>query len=111
MGDGSGKGHFEGQFLFPFGGTGQQSSLQSFESTPGQLTTYSVTGTFNNWGFTQMTPSKKSDMVYEVDVSLGENWYTEFQIVVDEDMKQVYHPDSAHGYAGTAFVLGPDAEG
>jgi hypothetical protein len=66
---------------------------------------YFIAGTFNNWN-----PEKMSDMgggTYGYTMTLGENRWEDFSVMLDKDKNRTLHPQVAKGIKGCA-VDGPD---
>lgn len=71
---------------------------------------YFITGAWNNWGFTIMTPETTCPGVFRVRF-VARSETVDFQIVVDESLRQAIYPDMDRARSGTSSALGPDAFG
>nr|AQS99242.1 type I polyketide synthase [Gambierdiscus excentricus] len=72
--------------------------------------TYCLTGGFNNWSSTKMTPDEKRHGVFTSRLLLEDNIEL-FQVIRDEDPQQTLHPSNADALCGQDLVQGPDDKG
>jgi len=69
--------------------------------------TYSITGSFNGWGFIDMVGCLE-DEIYRCVLPLADAYEEEFQIVVDRDPGRTYYPHMRGAEPGCSIVYGPD---
>mmetsp|Transcript_115524 Transcript_115524/g.246873 ORF Transcript_115524/g.246873 Transcript_115524/m.246873 type:complete len:1348 (-) Transcript_115524:63-4106(-) len=75
---------------------------------------YYMTGSFNEWQLTPMIPAKDAAgaIIHTYRLTVGDNGLESFQIVVEEDLTRVIHPNCQDvATSGTIFCCGPDDEG
>jgi len=75
---------------------------------------YYITGGFNNWSFTPMTPDTDANGagVQKYRLAVGEAWEEAFQIVLDRDIMRSIHPVAPDAIrSGEIMVVGPDDNG
>jgi len=72
--------------------------------------TYFVTASWNNWGFTQMTQSRKNVYTTKMVVESADKLES-FNVVVDRDTHQVIHPEMEYAPLEVSLAQGPDDKG
>jgi len=72
--------------------------------------TYSITGSFNDWGMTEMVDMVGScdDETYRCELPFAWSDKQEFQIVVDRDFGRTYYPQMKSAVPGHSILSGPD---
>jgi len=79
---------------------------------------YSVVGSWTNWAPVAMVPDAEAPGVFRAFAKLGEMYSSRaeafvelFQVVVDDDAAQAFHPMVDGSDSGQHIVLGPDGDG
>jgi len=88
--------------------------VKAFRSLRGSFRRkYYVYSQWANWGFTPMQPDPHGAMnVYRLEARMPmEDGPQSFQIVVDEDVHQTFHPELEFADQLMSLTLGPDAKG
>merc|ERR1740138_526944 len=70
-----------------------------------------VTGTFNDWGLSQMTPDDEKPGVFKYLLNFESSYEEEFQIVFDGDRNRTLHPTQPSALLGEGLVVAPDGNG
>mmetsp|Transcript_77291 Transcript_77291/g.205135 ORF Transcript_77291/g.205135 Transcript_77291/m.205135 type:complete len:1201 (-) Transcript_77291:165-3767(-) len=70
---------------------------------------YWTAATWTGWNPVRMTASSEKEGLYEASVRLGTKGMEEFQILRDQDWKQVIHPAAAKATKTSVPVRGPDS--
>lgn len=68
-----------------------------------------LSGTFNGWEMTEMAEDLSVPDLYTVEVTIGETGQELVQVVVDEDLDQVFYPPAQRCRNRTSKVIGPQA--
>jgi len=71
---------------------------------------YFVTGSFNSWGFEELTASYSAQGTYSTEVTLFRDVET-FQLARNQDWQQAIYPSQRNATGTHADVLGPDDMG
>lgn len=80
----------------------------SYESIEGpKRHTYSVSGSFNDWGYEEMVADEKRPGVFTFQVTVGANLQEFVKIVVDEDSELALFPEEGYSAPGTSIARGP----
>jgi len=87
--------------------------VKSWGSAEGQLRhTYYAFGSWDNWGFREMTPDEEDPGVYRCQFTICDpELREEFQIVLDKDRKLTMYPAVPRSPPGEGLLVGPDAGG
>jgi len=72
---------------------------------------YYVTGSWNRWGFSQMSVDRREPRVYRYLVELGPSGTEEFHLAVERDWTLQLYPDCESAGLGQGSLCGPDDRG
>nr|AQS99295.1 type I polyketide synthase [Gambierdiscus excentricus] len=72
---------------------------------------YYVTGSWNDWSYTEMTADASSEGLFYAEVQLMRESGGTFNIVRDQDERQTIYPQVPYANADDVAVLGPDEHG
>mmetsp|Transcript_74513 Transcript_74513/g.210476 ORF Transcript_74513/g.210476 Transcript_74513/m.210476 type:complete len:1235 (-) Transcript_74513:224-3928(-) len=83
-----------------------------WESAPGRSRrVYSVTGSWNSWGFSQMLADDDDPGVHRCLLVIGPDGFEEFRVAVNQNKSTTLHPANDGEAPGRGFAVGPDDEG
>merc|ERR1712083_248800 len=72
---------------------------------------YYLTATWNNWGFSRMTPDEERRGVHTYLVEMGASGFEEFMIMIEKEMQLQLYPDTDQAGLGDYILCGPDGNG